>query len=158
MKTLGDRLIDFYNGYIAPTDKELKVGEKELKVTSPTDHDPGRKKQSGWLTKELSPSQLRKTFNQCPLLAKGVRKKCLDGTRAWLNLEILPNRGDAVKADLDYIYEFEKRNNFKAKWAQLKINSYIYGDGYLLITFLNDDKTQLWQKPTPKPIHCRDQL
>lgn len=158
MKTLGDRLIDFYNGYIAPSDKELKVGEKELKITEPTEHDPGRQRADGWITKELSPPQLRKTFQQCPLLSKGVRKKCLDGTRAWLELEILPDRGDAIKADLDYIYEFEERNNFKAKWSQLKMNSYIYGDGFLLITFLNDEKTKIWQKPSPKAIPWRVKL
>jgi hypothetical protein len=157
MKTLGDKLIEFYNGYLAPTKKQLEVGKKELKVTSPNEYALGRKKDD-WLSKELSPSQLRKTAQQCPLLMKGIRKKCLDGTRAWLNLEILPNRGDAIKADLDYIYEFEKRNNFRAKWSQTKINSYIYGDGFLLITFLNDDKTQLWQKPSPKAIPWRVDL
>ena len=157
-KTLGDKLVNFYINYIAPTNKQLEVGKKELKVTSPTEYDPGRVKKSGWLTKELSPSQLRKTVQQCPLLTKGIRKKCLDGTRAWLNLEILPDRGEAIKADLDYIYEFEKRNNFKAKWAQTKINSYIYGDGYLLITFLNDEKSKIWQKPSPKAIPWRVEL
>ena len=149
---------EFYNGYIAPTKVELKVGEKELNVTEPTEYDPGRVKKSGWLTDELSPAQLRKTAQQCPLLMKGVRKKCLDGTRAWLNLEILPERGKPIKDDLDIIYDFEKRNNFKALWAQMKINSYVYGDGFMLITFLNDEKTKLWQKPAEGAIPWRVKL
>ena len=147
-KTLGDKLIEFYEGYLAPTKKELKVGRKELNVNSYGEYSPGLKKTGGWITGELSPSQLRKTAQQCPLFMKGVRKKCLDGARAWLELEILPHRGEAVKTDLDLIHDFEKRNNFRSVWAKAKINSYIYGDGYLLITFLNDEKTKLWEKPT----------
>ena len=130
MKTLGDKVLSLYKNYIAPTEKEIKIGKKELNITSHTEFDPGRKKASGWLTKELSPSQLRKIAQQSPLLMKGIRKKCLDGTRAWLDLEILPNRGEEIKTDLDLIHDFEKRNNFKGAWAQAKINSYVYGDGY----------------------------
>ena len=157
-KTLGDQLVNFYVNYISPTKKQNKIGSKELNVTSLTEDAIGRRKASGFMTKELSPSQLRKIAQQAPLLMKGVRKKCLDGTRAWLDLEILPDRGEAIKADLTLIHDFEKRNNFKYKWALAKINSYIYGDGYLLITFLNDEKTQLWQKPADGAIPWRVEL
>jgi len=151
-KTVGDKIKDFYINYVAPTKEELKKGSKELRVTRHSKDSRGNRKNSGFLTKSLSPKEQRVTAEQAPLLMKGIRKKCMDGTRAWLNLEILPDRGKSIREDLQIIYNFEKRNNFKSLWNQIKMDSYIYGDGYLLITFEKDDKTELWEKPPENAV------
>lgn len=150
-KTAGDLAKSFFVNYIAPTKEDLEKGRKELHVTAPTKYGSGNKKNT-WnffsKNRKLTPEQQRTTAEQAPLFMKGVRKKCMDGTRAWFELETLPDRGDVIKADLTILRMFEKRSNFKAKWNQIKVDSYIYGDGYLLITFEGDKTKNLWEKPT----------
>ena len=149
-KTLGDRAKGFYTNYVAPTKEDLEKGAKELRVTAPKKYGSGTKKNSGWFLKnrKLTPTEQRNTAEQAPLMMKGIRKKCMDGTRAWHGLIILPNRGDAIEADLAIIRAFKNRTNLRAKWNQLKVDSHIYGDGYLLITFDGDKTKELWEKPT----------
>jgi len=149
-KTLGDRAKDLYKNYVAPTKEDLDKGRKELHVTAPTKYGSGNKKYGGYFSKhkKLTPIEQRNTAEQAPLMMKGIRKKCMDGTRAWHELIILPDRGNVIQEDLSIIRAFEKRNNFRAKWHQLKVDSHIYGDGYLLITFEDDKTTNLSEKPT----------
>jgi len=150
-KTLGDRAKDLYKNYIAPTKEDLEKGAKELRLTAPERYGSGTKKYEGSIFRKhrkLTPEEQRKTAEQAPLMMKGIRKKCMDGTRAWFNIETLPDRGTVIESDLVILHAFEKRSNFKAKWNQIKVDSHIYGDGYLLITFENDETTNLWQKPS----------
>ena len=151
MKTLGDRVKNIYKNYISPTKEDLDKGRKELHVTAPNKFGSGNRKHAGMFRKgrrKLTPEEQRNTAEQAPLMMKGIRKKCMDGTRAWHILEILPDKGGVIKDDLLLIRNFEKRNNLRAKWNQIKVDSHVYGDGYLLITFDGDKTTNLWEEPT----------
>ena len=150
-KTLGDGIKHLYENYIAPTKEDLEKGKKELRVTAPEKYGSGTKKYEGSIFRrksKLTPEEQRNTAEQAPLMMKGIRKKCMDGTRAWHEIEILPDRGENIKEDLAIIRAFKKRNNLRAKWNQIKVDSHIYGDGYLLITFDGDETANLWEKPT----------
>jgi len=111
MKTFGDRAKDLYQNYIAPKKEDLDKGAKELHVTAPKKYGSGIKKNSGWFlkNKKLTPIEQRGVAEQSPLLMKGIRKKCMDGTRAWHELIVLPNRGNAIQEDLAIINAFKNR-------------------------------------------------
>ena len=146
MKTLGDKVKSFYKNYIAPSSEDIKVGRKELAMVSPHGAMPEQK--HGFLKKELNMVECRNTAQQCPLFTKGARKKAMDSIRAWFEVQSLNQNTVPVSTDLRILEAFERRTQFKLKWLEARIASFIYGDGYLLITYENDEKTNLWDAPT----------
>jgi hypothetical protein len=143
-KTIGDLVKNFATSYILP--RHNSIGEKENKILYPVNATPSRKTSSG--TKELSPLKCRQTVEQCPMLMKGMRKKAMDSVRAWHHLEVLDGDGTPIRYDLQLIESFEQRSNLKFKWTKARIDSYVYGDGYLLVTFQKDDATETWDAPS----------
>jgi hypothetical protein len=136
-KTLGDRIVNFYEDYIAVSKKS--ISKKEKKLTDPKEYDPVLQK-GGYI--KLTPEKRRKIALESPLLMKGIKKKSMDTFRAWFEIITEDGKGTPVKADLDAFRDFEVRNNFKKKMYEARVCAHIYGDGYLLITFTNDgDKT-----------------
>lgn len=150
MKTLGDRLRNVWINYIAPSKEDLEVGKKEVAVQHPMDEQEEYKDSS--LTKKLSMTKCRITAEQCPLFMKGARKKAMDGVRAWHVLESEKQKTKPAEADLKIIRAFEKRTNLKVKCYNARTAKFIYGDGYLLITFENDEKTKLHDPPAEGAI------
>lgn len=149
-KTIGDRILDVYENYIAPSEKEQKVGKKEFKLDSTNAY--GEKKEK-WGTKELSTEKCIKVAKQCPILMKGIRKSTLDSIRAWYHLETWENRGDPIKADVKLIRDFERRTNFKYKWRKAIDIAKVTGDAYILIIFnATDDGVPITSAPHPKAI------
>jgi hypothetical protein len=146
MATIGDRLRNVWKNYIAPTKEEIKIGRKEIMIQSGDTLTPENKTSMGHL-KKLSPKQCRNAAEQCPLFMKGARKKAGDSVRAWHNIETADAKKKVPQQDLNIINLFTKRNNLKLKWYEAKIASYIYGDGYLLITFDKDNKTSIHDPP-----------
>lgn len=146
MKTIGDHLRNVWKNYLAPTSEDIKVGKKEERLTNPPDSSPEYK--HDFLTKKLSPERCKKTAQQCPLFMKGARKKAMDSIRAWFELQAKNQQTTPVSSDLNILDAFERRTQFKYKWLEARIASFIYGDGYLLITYENDEKTALHDPPT----------
>ena len=137
-KTLGDRLINFYSDYLAVT--KTKIGKKEKNLLSPEMYDSVLEK-SGY--EKLTPEKRRNVALQCPLLMKGIKKKSLDTFRAWFKIETEDGKSSPIKADIDAFKEFETRNQLKKKMYEMRLCAHIYGDGFLLITFLNDEHKSL---------------
>ena len=154
MKTIGDKLISFYRNYVSPTAEDIKVGRKEERLSSPSSASPEYK--HGFLKKELSMVDCRNTAQQCPLFMKGARKKAMDSIRAWFEIQSLNQQSVPVKADLDILKAFERRTQFYRKYLEARVASFTYGDGYLLITYENDEKTELHDPPTK--IKVNDKL
>lgn len=142
--TLGDWIVDKYEKYIKPTKEEPT---KETKVAS-------RDKWSEELTKsgddeKLTPVKRRELAHQSPIFMKGVKKKSMDSIRAWFKI-ITNNESNPIKMDIDALEAFEKRSNYKKKFSEAVTDAYIYGDGFILITFDDLDKdTPLSQPPAP---------
>jgi len=149
MATLGDRLRSVWKNYIAPTKEEVKIGRKELAVTQ-DEYFPEQKNDP--FTKELSVKKCIKAAEQCPLFMKGARKKAKDSIRAWHRIEHLDKQKKPFSIDLLYINNFIRRNNLPKLWERLRVASFVTGDGYLLITFQNDDTTKLDEAPSEDAI------
>ena len=146
MKTLGDTLKNGWNKYIAVTQPK-NIGKKEQKLYAPTQYSE-ELYQQGY--KNLSPQRRREIANESPLFMKGIRKKSLDTFRAWHTIETKEGRGKPIHADILAIESFDRRSNFKYKCYEAKAAAHIYGNGYLLITFLNDKDNALSSRPNPK--------
>lgn len=137
--------------YIAPSKEDLKIGKKEMVLVANDTPIPENKDSMGRL-RELTLVECRKTAQQCPLFMKGARKKAADSIRAWHEIETYDKKKNVPAIDLNIISRFEKRNNLKLKWLEARVASYIYGDGYLLITYDKDDKTALHDPPADGAI------
>ncbi len=146
MDTLGDVLKSGWKKYFAFT-SDGSVGKKEKHIYTPTQY--GEELQLQGYSK-ISPERRRAIANESPLFMKGVRKKSLDTFRAWHTIESRKNRGKPVYADLLALESFDRRSNFKYKCYEARVASHIYGNGFLLITFINDGKKRpLDSKPLP---------
>jgi len=154
MATIGDHLRKVWKNYVAPSAEDIKVGRKEERLVYPPDASPEYK--HSFLKKELSPETCRNTAQQCPLFMKGARKKAMDSIRAWFEIQSQNQQKVPVKADLEILKAFERRTQFIYKWLEARIASFSYGDGYLLITYENDEKTELWDAPTK--IEVNDEM
>jgi len=151
MATIGDHLRSAWKNYVAPTAEDIKVGKKELNLVSPPDGNPEYK--HSFLKRALTMAECRNTALQCPLFMKGARKKSMDSIRAWFEIVSQNQQTLPVKADLTLIKNFERRTQFISKWLDARIASLIYGDGYLLITYENDEKTKLHDPPTKVEVN-----
>jgi len=149
-KTIGDYIKDFYENYIAPSDDEY-VGKKESDLTNPKDNSQDRKS-GDFGTKKLSMQKCREVAEQTPLFMKGVRKKSMDSVRSWYHIDTKDEQTNPISTDLDIIKEFEERNNLLYKWYLMSVDSSVYGDGYMLITFKNDNTTALHQSPSKDAV------
>lgn len=143
--TLGDALRNVWKNYIAPTAEEVKIGKKEEKLVAGDGLFPEQKHDP--FTKKLSVEKCIKVAEQCPLFMKGARKKARDSIRAWHRIEHIDKTKKSFAIDLFYINQFTRRNNLKKLWETLRVASFTAGDGYLLITFDKDEKTELHDPP-----------
>lgn len=137
VKTIGDRLFSFYESYIKPT--KTNIGKKEQGLVRPPDYSSVLQ-QGGY--EKLDPVKRRKIALMSPLLMKGIKKKSMDCFRAWFTLETADGK-NPLKIDTQLFADFEHRSQYKKKLYQARVCAHIYGDGYLLITFTNDDDKSL---------------
>lgn len=155
-KTVGDYIKNFYINYLAPSRDEF-IGKKENKVINPRNAAPDQKN-AGFVTKKLSMEKCRQVAEQTPLFMKGVRKKAMDSVRAWHKIDTKDGESKPVSVDLQIIDDFIERDNFKHKWYMARVDSFVYGDGFLLITFKNDEKTKLSEPPSKDAVPYSTQL
>ena len=134
-KTVGDYAADIWTNYIAKSPDEPSKPVKSKKFVA-SDWAPENNKQG---YDKLNPLKRREIAQESPLLMKGIKKKCADTFRAWFILEAMKDRGNPIKADMDAIQRFELRSNYKWKLEQAREAANIYGDGFLLIDFKNDE-------------------
>ena len=87
---------------------------------------------------------------------KGARKKAMDSIRAWFEIQSLNPKTVPVSADLQILKAFERRTQFTKRWLEAKVAAFVYGDGYLLITYEGDERTNIWDAPTQ--IEVKDTL
>jgi len=141
--------------YTAPTKEEVKIGKKEYRVQDRATLIPAKKEDP--FSKRLSMEKCINAAEQCPLFMKGARKKARDSIRAWHRIEHVDKTKKPVALDLLYIKNFVDRNNLKKIWEILRVAAFVTGDGYLLITFQNDEDTEIDDAPAenacPYKVH-----
>lgn len=148
MRTFGDVLSDGWANYIARS-KKKSTGNKERKILTPTEYG-AELKLPGY--SELYPARRREIAQESPLLMKGINKKALDTFRAWFTIEPIDKETAPISIDIKAIENFNKKCNFKQKCVEARIASFIYGNGFILLTFLEDKGTPLSAPPTGEPI------
>jgi hypothetical protein len=146
MRTLGDLAKGFYKNYVAPTREQIVKEKKELELLNPLGATNETK--TNWGTDILTPDKLFKTATQCPLFMKGARKKAMDSVRTWFNIISLQDKGKVFAEDEKLIQDFETRSQIQYKWSLARISSFIYGDGYLIISFSGDKTETTIEPPT----------
>jgi hypothetical protein len=144
MTTIGDVAKKMYKNYFAPSKEEIKQDKKEIDLTTPKTDDL----KTEWTTKALTPEKLFNAATQCPFFIKGARKKSMDSVRAWFNITPLQEKGKVFAEDLKLIQDFELRSQIQYKWSLARVSSFIYGDGYLIISFKGDTTTNTLEPPT----------
>lgn len=136
--TVGDKILNFYESYLKVS--KSKVGKKEKRLLDPKEYDEVLHPDD---YSKLTPEKRRKIALMSPLLMKGMKKKSMDTFRAWFELETADTRNKPPKADVDIIRDFETRSQIKKKLYHARLCAHIYGDGFLLITFTNDESKSL---------------
>lgn len=155
MATLIDHLKKLYKNYTAPTTEDDKIGRKEKQLTEASE-TPIPKEDI--FTKRLTVEKCVNAAEQCPLFMKGARKKSKDSIRAWHRIEHMDKTKKPFSIDLTYIRNFVKRNNLPRLWERMRVASFIAGDGYLLITFENDEDTKIEDPPSKDAVPYRVEL
>jgi hypothetical protein len=136
--TLLDFVYDAYDKYIKRSSKEaeLKAGKGWGTGDTKGGDDP-----------QLTPDKRRELAYQSPIFMKGVRKKTMDSVRAWFDIET-DNNSAPISIDEKALKAFEKRSNYKKKFASAVRDAHIYGDGFLLIQFdVSDEGIKLEAQP-----------
>jgi len=142
-KTIGDYATGIWTNYIAKSKDTKQTKVVPSKKIEPSE-EAEENIQQGY--KNLSPTKRRKIAEESPLLMKGIKKKCADTFRAWFILE--PMKGQELDdKDIETLSDFELRSNYKAKLNEAKRASHIYGNGFLLIDFTNDEKVKVSEPP-----------
>jgi len=144
MSKIGDILKKWIN-YTAPTREEIKIGKKEYLVTDSSSQFPEQKDNP--FSKRLSMEKCINAAEQCPLFMKGAKKKARDSIRAWHKIEHIDKTKKPFAIDLMHIRNFVERNDLRKLWEGLRMASFVTGDGYLLITFENDENTNVDDAP-----------
>jgi hypothetical protein len=142
-KTVMDYASNVWVNYIAKSGSKAKAVVKSKKPMPSNEAEENI--QQGY--KNLSPEKRRLIAEESPLLMKGIKKKCADTFRAWFILEPLKKDGKLVQRDMDLLTDFELRSNYKGKLTEAKRASHIYGNGFLLIDFRDDENLQIHDPP-----------
>ena len=153
MATLGDKIYNFNKKYIKKTAVEVKKAEKTIEdeLALPMEHETLRSKFQG----DLTPEKRRDLALQSALFMKGITKKNSDTFRAWFSFY----REDGVKIpqeDMNIIKLFERRTEIKRKFKIAGMCADIWGDGYLLIKFFEDDTKNKLMKEIPEGAEILD--
>jgi len=127
-KTLIDILSEFSTKYIRKTKEEKKTIEDILAL--PSEYNLRKYKKE-----DLTQKDRRELALECPLFMKGTLKKNGDTVRAWFRL-MRDDGGKVPQKDIMLLRQFVKRSNLKRKFMLAGICADVYGDGYLLIKFL----------------------
>ena len=144
-KTIGDYASKIWVDYIAKT-KAVKKPEKVKSKKPKEDELSAENIQQGY--EKLTPEKRRLIASESPLLMKGITKKCSDTFRAWFILETEDGKGRPIKSDLNLLRDFELRSNYKNKLMEARKASHIYGNGFLLIDFRDDEDTKVSDPPS----------
>lgn len=144
-KTVGDYAASLWKNYIARSKKTIPESKKVLSKKPNPDELSAENIQQGY--EKLTPEKRRKIAEESPLLMKGIEKKSADTFRAWFILETMDGRGKPIKSDLKLLTDFELRSNYKALLTEARKASHIYGNGFILIDFTNDEETEVHDPP-----------
>ena len=148
-KTIGDYTSDIWTNYFAKTrSKKSKSTKSKVPTKKPqVSNEAEENNQQGY--RKLSPYKRRLIAEESPLLMKGIKKKCADTFRAWFILEPFKTSGKLVQKDMDLFLDFELRSNYKGKLNEAKRASHIFGNGFLLIDFRDDEDVAIENSPRP---------
>lgn len=133
------------------TEPKTKVND----VFMPSRHGSSLRKFSA---DKLNQELRRKTAHAASLYIKGVEKKSADTFRAWFTLENEKNGAKPSVDDETIIRIFNRNSKIKKKSRIADKCAHIYGDGFMLIEYANDNKagvggsTDLSRDITPRAV------
>lgn len=146
--TLGDRIYNFNAKYLKKSPQAIEKAQEAKAIEDdfalPPEYQSSRSKYSG----DLTPEKRRELALQSSLFMKGIVKKNSDTFRAWFKLK----RDDGVKIpseDLILVRDFENRTQIKRKFKTAGMCADIWGDGYLLIKFLEEESPNKLMQEVP---------
>lgn len=97
----------------------------------------------------LTPEAQTFIFMREPLINKGIRKKARDIFREWH--DIVPISDDIPEEEIDkarrIIEEFNQKAQTKAKLMQATVAAMVYGDGFLEVSYKEDDSLSAEDEP-----------
>lgn len=143
--TLMDKVDDFFATYIRKTDEKPlppSKAEDELPFDASDFEESDEKFSMKVNGKKLTPELRRRMALTAPFYMKGLKKKCRDTFRAGYTYKHPETKSKPAKIELDVLSEFNRRNNILEKLPLVKQDAHIYGDGILLILFINDQNTK----------------
>lgn len=144
MKTLGDILVNGYERFLKVSPKDEPPETKEKKLLAPGEFSSRLLPN---IPEPLTYKKIRDVAKQTPFFRKGVRKKGMDSTRAWFTFEAFKGSRPLTAKEQQLIDRFEDRSQIRQLMFKLFDGSRTFGDGYLLITFTNDDGIKINQPP-----------
>ena len=134
--TLLDKIDSFKAKYYSRTSEPVSEPNADPAFQS-TSYDAANRKYS---SDNFTPEKRRKLAHAAPIYMKGIKKKSSDTFRAAIKIERPFTQVKAADFDLKLIHAFNRHSKI---WAKLRIAdrcSHIYGDGLILIKYLNDNK------------------
>lgn len=134
--TLLDKIDSFKEKYYSRSPSSASEPKADPAFQS-TDYDAANRKYS---SDNFTPEKRRRLAHAAPIYMKGIKKKSSDTFRAGIELERPFTRVKAADFDLKLIAAFNRHSKI---WSKLRIAdrcSHIYGDGLILIKYLNDNK------------------
>lgn len=140
--TFLDRWDNFLSTYVRKT-KEPELPPKRVEddvLFRPSDFDEESTRFSFVVDgKNLTQEMRRRMALSTPFYMKGLRKKCRDTFRAGWSYK---NKDGKIPAavELKVLDDFNKRNNIEHFMELMKQDAHVYGDGFCLILFANDQQ------------------
>ena len=97
----------------------------------------------------LTPEAQTFIFMREPLINKGIRKKARDIFREWHDIVPISDdvSDDEIKEARRIIEEFNQKAQTKAKLMQATISAMVYGDGFLEISYKEDESLKAEDEP-----------
>jgi len=130
--------------YSRSSNSESKTEPKADPAFQSSEYDAANRKYS---SENFTPERRRKLAHAAPIYIKGIKKKSSDTFRAGIKIERPFTQVKAADFDLKLIAAFNRHSRI---WSKLRIAdrcSHIYGDGLMLIKYLNDNKDGVHGSP-----------
>lgn len=138
MVTLLDAWDSFMSKYVRRSEEPEFDEPKTDPAFQQSNYDTANRKFSA---DNLTQEKRRKLALTAPFYMKGIKKKGLDTFRAWHKFEKISNGNAPSVLDQTIIDIFNKKAKTKVKFTEADKCSHMYGDGFLLIKYKNDNKS-----------------
>lgn len=129
------------------TDNKKEEYPKDVLVPSGFNNEKNNMYEEVVNGKPLTPTLMRKIALSDSLFTKGCEKKYMDVFRAWFTFEKFETRKEMPLIEKKIIWNFDRRTGIRKKFQIAAVCSAIYGNGYILKSYLNDQYLEDGKEP-----------